>query len=405
MPCGTISTGEQTSDIISFETVWSNSNGEGDSYGVQTLPTSYSFKRTSGECIPNFHKRKREGELLPATNFSQYEMVGRIKPGIADTRTDGDGWWIRNITSNYPYPGDWKLTEDDLLAHVDYDAPNVYVQGAAAEIYSGGHDMLTFLAELRKTGKMFVNLAGYFRKGRTPKPDEIFGVWLEGRYGLRVLLYDLLDLKAAVENMESVRTRFSERTGSTTKSLNVNIEEGLGAGAVTYDMRHTDEISVSTRGHVVADMEPPTFQFNPIVTGYELLKWSYIVDWVVGVGTWLEAMSFLIFAKDYQADGGQLVTIKRTSDVAAVNPLPGSPGITYSGSVQVAAECEAKYTWRKPMRVPMEPQRGSGLDDLKIMDIVSLMRQAKLKPQRKGVGRRRFKTRRYGSFGTDTFVP
>lgn len=391
MPCGTKSTGEEVRDQVVMTYLWASSNGTNGDYGTATVPTEKYIKTTYGECIPGFHKKKREGVLLPATNFIQFEAHGKVVPGTATIHTQGSGWWMRNDTTNYAYPGAWWLTQDDLLKHVDYDAPHVFVQGAAAQIYSGGHDMLTFLAELKKSVVSFKKIAGYFRKGGIPKrADELFGVWLEGRYSARTFAYDLQDLYEAVTRVDDGRTRFSERTGSTTKTFESNLQEGLAIGGGSYNVLHSDVVTVSTRGHVVADMEPPVFQFNPVVTGYELLPWSYMADWVIGVGTWLEAMSFLLFAKDYQADGGQLVTVERTSDVAGFVPYTGDSN-TYSGTITVSATCKATYCWRKPMRVPLEPQRGSGLDNLKLMDVIAMMRQIKLKAQRRRKPRR-FKT-------------
>lgn len=381
MPCGTKTTPTEWSQAVSFDYLWSSTDGSAGSWGNSgPINTEVSGKWTYGQCIPNYHKRKNAGELLPHTAFRQFEFAGKVTPGsYSISSTYGGGDTITNYSGgSYPYCGTWLVTEEDCLEHVDYDAPYIFVQGAAARIYSGGHDMLTFIAELGKTRKMFANIVRRVMKGDFPKkPDELFGVWLAGRYGVRTTLYDLIDLNEAVKNLDSDRTRFSERTGSTTTSYSEEVED-LGIGGGTYQVLHKDEIKVSTRGSVVADMEPPTFQFNPVVTGWELLPFSFIADWIVHVGMWLEAMSFLLFAKDYQASGGQFVHFKRTSSCVGFTPAVEA-GVVHSGNVTVSAQCEAKYQWRQPMRVPLEPQVQADVDNLKIMDLISIMRQAKVK--------------------------
>jgi hypothetical protein len=253
-------------------------------------------------------------------------------------------------------------------ASKDYGAQ---VQKAASSIYSQGHDSLTFVAELTKTIAMFKHARESLIKliTQTSKGKTLAQSWLEFRYGWRTLYYDMVDITGALANLADERTRFSERAGnSSTSSSASTVSFGTpGVSDLSMSFGITETKKISLRGSVTADIDPPTFQFNPAITASELVRFSFIIDWFINVGLWLEAMSFLTFTTNYSASGGVRIDISRSCDVTSVTFGSGQSGTAIMGSVMVAS-----YSIRNPTSVPIVPLVNIRVDVPKFIDLWAL---------------------------------
>jgi hypothetical protein len=245
------------------------------------------------------------------------------------------------------------------------------IQKAASNIYSQGHDSLTFVAELTKTIAMFRHARESLIKliTQTSKGKTLAQSWLEFRYGWRTLYYDMVDITGALANLADERTRFSERTGSSSSSTTATTVSfgtpGVSDLAMTFVISETKKISL--RGAVTADIDPPNFQFNPAITAWELVRFSFIIDWFINVGLWLEAMSFLTFATNYAASGGVRIDVVRSCDVTSIAFGAGQTGTGVMGSDMVAS-----YMIRIPGSVPIVPLINIRVDVPKFIDLWAL---------------------------------
>jgi hypothetical protein len=242
-----------------------------------------------------------------------------------------------------------------------------YVQAAAAKIYSQGWDALTFGAELSKTVVMFRSFLT--RWASLARSGKLESLWLEGRYGWRPLVYDMKDINKAINNLNEGRKRYRDSVGSTTtktwKQINtINAVYGVLTCTTTY----TDTFGI--RGSIVADIEPPRIQFNPITTAWELMKLSFVVDWVLNIGQFLESLSFLALQREYYAAAG--FQVKR-SYIQTSNFVPavGCLGTWYTDS-----RGEATLTQRIPTSVSTIPLPKLRLGAFKVLDLVALFLQA-----------------------------
>jgi hypothetical protein len=120
----------------------------------------------------------------------------------------------------------------------------------------------------------------------------------------------------------------------------------------------------------VADIEPPRVSFNPIVTGYELITLSFGLDWVVNVGQWLSAMSFLIFSTNYVAAGGVYASCRRTLDLQSTVWKT-----IYSGTNTFHGESTASISIRTPQNVSLRPHVNLRLNLAKVFDLTALLAQ------------------------------
>ena len=324
-----------------------------------------STRTTEGRNTENYHKRKKRGELLPLTYFRQTEVKSE-----QEFQFD-----LKYSPTSYRQVCNWTTlgtfeppTQESVNLKLGYDV-SYFVQAAAAKIYSSGWDALTFMAELRQTVSMFRNFAKNLYSNASS--GKLENIWLEGRYGWRTLLYDIEDINKMLQNVDTQRKRFRESVGTSIREREITTVPGSLGGAGTYDMIWTDEYYIGLRGTVVADITPPDFAFNPITTAWELKTLSFVTDWLVNVGQYLEAMSFLTFASQHYAAGGHEVTILRKGEITNVTPATNW-SMTLSGS----AEAYRRTTVRSPTQVSTNPLLQLRLDSFKVADLVALTVQA-----------------------------
>lgn len=350
--------------------------------------------QTGSECfgkgMEDFQKRKAEGELLPHLPWNQREWSFTQQDGGQEylyhqPNSNIKVWWDR-WPGSMLYVGwskDQTYPSFPSVPPIDLPDPSYFVQKAAARIASQGFDTLTFLAELNKTRDMFKNALTRFlkmsqkskrKKRRLPSKRETLGSYfsnyLEGRYGWRILLYELDDLYSAIYEFDEKRTRFSERAGFS-DTLVVNESGPEERAETTWYKTWIDTYEVSVRGSVSADFSPTRWQFNPFVTVWETIPYSFVVDWFLHVGQALEASTFLILNDAHYASSGYHVSVTRQYDVFYVdNPTGSDPG-TYSGEVSVQGV--GKWTNRTPTSVSFAPLNEVRLDAWKIVDLLALV--------------------------------
>jgi len=374
MPCGTVSEGAITpADAVDYYT---SCDANGCTYNniVRTAKGSVSYKSASGACTPNFHARRNRGELLPMTPWTQIEISSTGVHGSSFTgyKIGQSGWWSVDTPQAHglnPPVTPWYITEGEVDVCNNFDF-SYEVQKAAASIASSGHDTLTFLAELGKTRKMFIDFVKRLASGRYPRGvQDIANAWLEWRYGWRTLLYDLDNLAEAVANLEYKRTRYSKRQGTSHSWTDSSTEDSV-TSVGTYRFVTTYDYTVSVRGSVTADISPSSFQFNPVQTAWELVPWSFVVDWLINVGQALSAITFLTTNAAYVAAGGYYVTLTKTCTKSW--PIKAT---YYSGNFDVTATSDATLVKRVPTTVTSIPQVRLRLDEWKGLDILSFLLQ------------------------------
>jgi hypothetical protein len=338
----------------------------GDSSSVQATFVHPLYKETTrGKNLKDFHKRKKAGELLPLTAFFQDH----------DESSQEFSYQLSTENGLYSQSTDWtplgvysRPSDESMQLKADYST-EYFVQAAAAKIYSSGWDSLTFLLELRQTVAMFRNFIKNFM--RHLKSGQIENIYLEGRYGWRTLLYDIQDINKMISSIDSERRRFKESVGTNLRETEESFASAGFGAAGTARLKVVDEYFIGLRGTVVADIEPPKVAFNPITTAWELMTLSFVVDWILNVGQWLESMSFLALSSRHYAASGHEVICIRKATVEDVKPSPG-----WNLSVSGEANSYRKWTLRTPTQVSYNPLIQLRLDGFKVLDLVSLVLQA-----------------------------
>lgn len=360
------------SDTVTSRKLYSGNCTSMSVVNTLDLTVSQDYYRHWGESIPRFHQKLRDGVLLPLTYWYQARVVGGCS--VANHEL--------NLGSSCSYWDNYRPLLDEsefLLLTLDletlgFDVGEIryrrlgYLQAAAAELYSRGWDGLTFVAELHKLIDMFSNFV--LRAVKTILKGDYSSAWLEGRYGWRILLYDIEDINNLIEQLSEARPEFAkERVGG--QYVEIITESPYYADASgTRLYNKVTTLDVSLRGNIVAAYDPPAIIFNPVNTAWELVKFSFIVDWILNVGTWIQSLSFLLLSRHHYAAVGTYGKITREVNLVSYTPANG-----YTGDSSFSSKVEAQITERLPSSVPLRPLPGLDLDVFKVADLLALFLQ------------------------------
>lgn len=348
---------------------------------VGTYPQvrEYLLSSFTGYNVPNYHRLVREGKLIPQTPWHQVAIRGKTQGSYDITiHPSGSTYWHYSTVPDWFEYTDWLVTEAELeaLAPVTYSQ---YVTDAAAKIYGNGYDALTSLAELTEVRTMFMgvgrkllSLLSKVRSGRmNTRIADLANTWMEGRYGWRTLLYDIVAINEVIESWnDDPRTRYSEKVGHTTSYETTEVKV---IDKVDYKTESTtrSKIELSIRGSVVADIDVPKLQFNPLQTAWEKVPLSFVVDWVLTVGKSLNALSFLSKQTQYAASAGFRLKVERSFS----NEIVWKGPKFYAGDRQQTGTCTASLEYRRPCSIPLIPHLAFNVNGLKVLDLMSLIVQ------------------------------
>jgi hypothetical protein len=344
--------------------------GSSTTPSTEQLCRSWKYSSAAGWNTPGWRKMKNDGIILPMTPWTRFTLDANVNLGTrvwcdsANYRHKWEDWYH----SKYPSIEGW--TSSYLMGLIDPYDLEYYVQKAAASIYTSGWDAATFIAEIAQLRKM---LSGVGKKindlasGRSP--GELYNLWLEGRYGWRTLMYDIKDLHEVLSRVNERRTRYRQAVGASDGGLYTTYTDATSSNLT---VRYSTSVSWATnmRGTVVADIDVPDYQFNPVTTAWEVTKLSFVVDWLINVGQALEAASFLLKAKAYQACGGVRVDFNMSGNAVLL-----SQGVNTYGSVNQSWSGTAAFIERIPMSVSSLPRLKLRLDAYKVIDLLALVAQ------------------------------
>lgn len=294
---------------------------------IDTSYTSQGGKVIRDTDSPGYWDIVKKGGILPfrtmdvkTTNddrTSAYLVVRNSPTSVAQ------GTIFRNTTeilsAVIPIPG------------YDSGAISSVVNQAIASSKSEVLDGLTFFAELNKTTSMVANrmnsifkiadTVAHAAKGKSfgQRVSSFNNLWLEYRYGWRPLIADMNNIVKQFGGKERVQ---NSGASSITIPISSNEEKILTLPANLVRSVRVVEGQQIYRGSALSTGvfgTTPTFQ--PITTAWELVPYSFVIDWFMDIGSWLQA----------------------------VNPVPGVDTPVSGYSVHTTFTCNVKdYTEKNP---------------------------------------------------------
>lgn len=306
----------------SYKYVYTTYNSDNTStstdMGPWTVSGSETTQATSDVVTPDFAVRCSRGEIIN-NDFStskltitppapaQYTLrLERMVPGSLR------GWEgsLRSGQSVWsPSRRKPLLTMDGAIqAQKKSEARDAAVQAAHANVDVSSMLAGATLAESRKTIDSFVSIGGRLMtivrdarrlniKGlqRQLRPSELADRYMELRYAVRPVIYDANGLVHAMSQNRAY-DRFTARgSGSATYKTEDTIEDVEVAWGVLADVKRTLQYTVSARAGVLTHVEysnTNVFGVDQLAeTAWELMPFSFIVDWFVNVGQSIAAAS------------------------------------------------------------------------------------------------------------------
>jgi len=364
------------------------------------------------EITPGYFAMRKTGEFLPINPLtSSKRRIVRSDTG----KMEWDVTYYGNPAFTSSYEGHVALSAYWHQSGFEYknfggsipswSSENVLVTDALARARSKGFDVLTFMAEFRKT----MNLVKQFRKRTLQRADRVSNhierlskgkrsqanlspaaafaeTWLEARYGWRQIAFDLEAITEAFYKLKNstsplIRGYASETNVATNTYKTVSMSKtvrmyekyktGYSGGYAAYS--HTQELHHETRAGVVLEaLIDDITSFDPLVTGWEVVPFSFIIDWFFNIDRIIAAYS--PFASEQLK--GAWVSLKATT-VNKTVVTPGNGGssnfdYTYSGSPSFELHTE-KYTYERKLADPTaELAFRVNLDSLKVTDLASI---------------------------------
>lgn len=350
------------------------------------------YKTTNGVNTPGYGRRSVK--LLPHTLFSQYEVHTIQKVGTRShmdrVSPPGNTRLGQYVVENYINPqGGTNVTApqalalSDLSGYMQLDEAYACVKDAAADIYDETHDGLTFMAEFGKTAQMMNGIHRKFskviaRKGRLTNQEkkdllDLPGHWLQARYGLRPLLSDIEQLSAQLAVLGRVTRQVSKASKSRSYSVAVDTVNVFNEDAnFTFTRSIETTVTCSARGSVSALITKRGTHFNPVVTAWELVPYSFVADWFVDVGSTLKSLSLAVLADEVTASTGFHVTCERDFTFNMAVKPSYNKYLSYMNTGGATCTMEASY--RSPIRLGAlyVPQPRLKFDISKLADLGAL---------------------------------
>lgn len=288
--------------------VWSNWTTT-----VGSVPSgSVTTKVVEDVCTPGFHAIKKCGGLLPLNPFTVSSITKTRYPySVTVTRSLKSG----SCAGRLVYERTGSFVASDPSWYLTVPTPGAaeqaaVVNSAVAEARSAAFDALTFAAELESTNTMLKKngrellkiglitveeakelLKKLPKRLRTPAKllDLVTQRWLEYRYGWTPLISDVNNAISAIE-----KKRPALQTGRASSVQEFTETHHYDISQAWQDIHVTEFLagSYTARGLGLARaMTDLPVAVDPLVTAYELVPFSFVLDWFIDVGSWIQAVS------------------------------------------------------------------------------------------------------------------
>jgi hypothetical protein len=381
---------------------------DGSTY--QSVANDNSFNKSetmTDEVSPGYFAAMRRGQFLPVNPMVQSKGSSYYDPASMTWDITYNGnlvyyqtwigavaascyFWHYSSQFNPPYSGSYPSWPDS----------SALLTEALAQARSRGFDVLTFLVEFRKTVDLIRNfrertlnraekIAGTIGKSSDPI-GEFSSTWLEARYGWRILAYDIAGINQAIDRLNDWKSTFIRGYAEDEAVVSHTVQSYSPANqymrryspysqAALWDPCTFEVTQSATRnvraGVILQSLLDDIFELDPLVTTWEVIPFSFIIDWFTNIGDVIEAYS--PFATENLLGAWTKETEVITTDVTMVPATTGNPSSGWyyeTKSPGTALSCGITNT--SVNRQPASPSASLSfklnLDSLKILDLSTI---------------------------------
>jgi len=330
----------------------------------------------SGSGIRGYAQLKARGFFFAHTAFNKEILNWTISPTTMRRKTAS----MDEIDENYSQIGiSYKTQMTSHASSADTSGANALIQSAAAGLVDE-FDVLTNLAEAPETIRMVNRAAKRVAAFASPRlrgravasrrdPRELSRLWLEGRYGWAPAIGAVQDLHKALQ-----KTSNQFRDLSKTRSMDGGSSQIIRSAtqdwaAGTMSFNASVVTSHSVRGCVAARIRTQAFSFDPIMTAWELVPYSFVVDWVLSVGDAISTARLIRRATASTASIGVETSTTVTATCKLINPKPGYTIVSFDENGYAE-----RYNYsRSPTSILVTPAfKNKPLSNIHAVDLLAL---------------------------------
>lgn len=359
-------------------------------YDVEVLSFRSLLKKCGKHMLPINPVTIRTTSIERVPGTTAQHLVGNASCWLDEVINDKPGW----------AQAGWLVTTPDF----DPALIDISKTMAIAGLRAASYDALTDLIEVRKTIGLFHDLASkmdgfirevvrrvqvkvrnFKRKPTLPQLLDAFSkeaanYWLKFRYGIMPVVYSLEDILKTQRDLKGgiIRDKSSvSEEISESKSLNWQINSSTFA-STTQTLLGTRIYRATAFGRV--DLQG-LGSFDPLVSAWETWKWTWILDWLIDVGSYLQAISPFAQVTTQAVCLSVRTTVERRQtyrvewrDVSPTNRHSGN-----SGDQQTIETVSEYQRWASDTTVPW-PRWNPQLNWKRVADLVALIIALKVLP-------------------------
>lgn len=180
-------------------------------------------------------------------------------------------------------------------------------------------DALTTAAEGKEAIEMIVGalravrhpLTSFINAAKALKsPKEVSSLWLQYRYGIMPLVMTVKDALALLDQREAIflTERSNENGNSNESSYDGPYTHIYAEDRHDFLVRGISKARYATSQLQLADQ----ININPFLTGWELVTFSFVIDWFLNVGDFIQAKTMSILDVSEQRVNAYSVTTRST---------------------------------------------------------------------------------------------
>lgn len=383
-------------------------------YAYSEIPMSWnsSSSVTVMEDVvsPNFKTRMAQGEVI--NNPMSVSTIETIPPQGTPyrrimLRTDGSGrilgWdWggVQPVPESllgsfleHANDPSWQSLQSSLRdqavtkAHANASSAEISLLMTAGEAHKTVASMGQILKRVYRVARAARKLDLKFIRNEL-SVDELKDRYMELRYAIRPLMYDARDVQSALEESKLYKTTratargFAKDTWSKSDTFGCSLWEATGT--VAREVTVTSEFRAGVLAAVTSSNMSVWGLDQVLETGWELIPFSFIVDWFCDVGNKIAAFAPSVGVQELASWVTGTHTVTKTNSLASI--ANNSSYLTTYANVHTwtGSKIQKEYVRVREVNPTLSffPNLNVRLDSLKLLDL-SIITQKLLRSNRR----------------------